>query len=1531
MSTLRWIYKTIRSLLLTLILLGVGLVVILYVLLSIPPVQNSIKDVAQKELSQFFGQSVEIGSLDIFPLNELSLKNVTFTDPYGKKCVEIDKLGGGINFWRLIFTGKIEITYIELVGFRTDIYQKQEDQPLNIDFIIKAFESKDKNKPPTKFDLKIHNIVLRKGRISYSKLWKTRSLDPDRIDFNYIILEDLNADVALPRLSNELNEIDLRRLAFKEKSGLIVKEIGGFFSIGPNNLGIRDFIFKLPESEIELAPVTVPLSLLGGNYSNERIRLRVTDSKLTPADISALVPALAGINYTLPFSAVVSGNMGGVNIEDFLLKFPDEGGSLKLSADIRNINKKGQLSVTTDAISFDIQKDALDKFSNVLPISLELRTVIENLIYIRGKLSGKYSEASEKTEIHTEISTGVGELRLETTGMLSEAGFDGSVKIDVPDLDIEKIAAQSTVSRVSSLKLSIEGNVDFRNVRRSSGKIDFNIGRLGILKRELDAIEGTFEKSGSLYAIELSINDNDLDGILSARMIQEGSTFILDLDADINDFDTYNSLLAESQGGGVEMRGKIRLHGSGSGLDDASGILELEDIKLATADGRHLSLDSLWLQIDQKETQDKTIILRSEVVDIDLEGNYILSAIPAYFKESIADICPAVISPSSNAAYCGSGRFVVNVKDAEHLIDFFSIPILPLTELTIEGSFDSQKGLAMIKSDIPYIQQGKNNLVRDTYINLEINKPQRNATFNFGTIYPTKKGDLKIDLDLRGGYGEYFLTMDFNKGLDTKFYGETLLKIKLDRDIDRQLEAIVEFLPSSLYLNGSLWEIGNSTITYNKNLLDVEGFSVRHDEQYVTINGSNAKDGSGIILLQLADINLDYLFDTLNIPHVNFGGNATGEMEATGLLSNDINARTKSLFIKDLSYNGGLVGDGKMYGILDLREKMVKLGGKISEQGSEVADVTGGVWFGRDSLSFDFDTRSVNIEFLEPFMQAFSSKVTGRASGKAKLFGTFSDIDMIGTLVAEDANILIDYINVTYTASDTVYMYPGRIVVPEVTIHDKTGGSAKVKGTITHDYFHNPAFQFNIDEMDHLLVYDTNKKINNIWYGTIYAKGAGEITGEPGWVRIRADVETQSNSDFTFVLSDEQEAVKTSFLTFTDRRKEAYEASLPKDEKEEEPEFLRRFRKKVSQQQQGEPDVFLMDLRATITPAVKLNLIMDPVAGDKITAQGEGAMNMTYSSKSDELRLYGKYILDKGSYNFSLQDIILKEFTIKPGSSIAFTGDPYSGILDITAAYRVNTNLTELDQSFATDRELNRTSVPVEALLKVTGPLMSPHIGFDIELPTVTEETQRKVKSIISTEDMMSKEVLYLVALNKFYPPEYMATSNSGGEWASVASSTISSQIQNIIGQLTDKFTLAPSFRSDKGDFSDVEVDVALSSNLFNNRLLLNGNFGYRDPSNSSTMFVGDFDLEYLLTKSGNWRLKAYNHFNDQNYYLKSALTTQGLGIVWRKDFGYLQGNKKSRKNKETKEEKTDDDQSDVKSGNLIDIESEEIEEVLDE
>ncbi|MDE6525356.1 MAG: translocation/assembly module TamB domain-containing protein, partial [Paramuribaculum sp.] len=177
--------------------------------------------------------------------------------------------------------------------------------------------------------------------------------------------------------------------------------------------------------------------------------------------------------------------------------------------------------------------------------------------------------------------------------------------------------------------------------------------------------------------------------------------------------------------------------------------------------------------------------------------------------------------------------------------------------------------------------------------------------------------------------------------------------------------------------------------------------------------------------------------------------------------------------------------------------------------------------------------------------------------------------------------------------------------------------------------------------------------------------------------------------------------------------------------------------------------------------------------------------------------------------------------------------------------------------------------------------------------------TYRKVRSIVSTEDMMNRQIIYLLALNRFYTPDYM-NATKGNEFVSVASSTISSQLSSILGQLSDNWSIAPNIRSDRGDFSDVEVDLALSSNLLNNRLLLNGNFGYRDKAMNSNTFIGDFDIEYLLNRTGTLRLRAYNRYNDRNYYLRSALTTQGVGVVFKRDFDNMFNFLRPKRHKQT-------------------------------
>ncbi|MBR6746364.1 MAG: translocation/assembly module TamB domain-containing protein, partial [Muribaculaceae bacterium] len=502
-------------------------------------------------------------------------------------------------------------------------------------------------------------------------------------------------------------------------------------------------------------------------------------------------------------------------------------------------------------------------------------------------------------------------------------------------------------------------------------------------------------------------------------------------------------------------------------------------------------------------------------------------------------------------------------------------------------------------------------------------------------------------------------------------------------------------------------------------------------------------------------------------------------------------------------------------------------------------------------------------------------------SGTAHIYGTFSDIDLEGDIYVEDMRLKLNFTNTYYSTSDSIKITPGKITLENVTLSDPYGNTARLDGTVYHTYFREPTFDFNISNVREMLVYNESATANADWYGKIFVNGGATIKGEPGVVKIDVEATTTAGSTFSFVLSELEIADDYTFLTFRDKDAPKVE-EIQLDERMGAVERLRALLNKKVDEQFSD---YIIELRVNITPEAEIILVMDPVAGDRIRSHGQGNMRMVYTSADNDLRMFGDYTLERGTYNFTLQDIIIKDFIINSGSQIAFTGDPLTAQLNIEAIYSLNANLSDLDESFLQDKELNRTNVPVHAVLKVRGDIQQPEISFDLAFPTLTSDTYRKVRSIVSTEEMMNQQIIYLLALNRFYTPEYMSTSTKGNELFSVASSTISSQLSNILGHLSDKVSVAPNFRSDQGNFSDMEVDVALSSRLLNNRLLLNGNFGYRDNMMNSNQFIGDFQIEYLLNRSGSIRLKAYNVYNDQNYYLRTAETTQGVGVMFKKDF----------------------------------------------
>lgn len=274
--------------------------------------------------------------------------------------------------------------------------------------------------------------------------------------------------------------------------------------------------------------------------------------------------------------------------------------------------------------------------------------------------------------------------------------------------------------------------------------------------------------------------------------------------------------------------------------------------------------------------------------------------------------------------------------------------------------------------------------------------------------------------------------------------------------------------------------------------------------------------------------------------------------------------------------------------------------------------------------------------------------------------------------------------------------------------------------------------------------------------------------------------------------------------------------------------------------------------------------------------------------------MFGTYRVTEGTYGLTIQNIIHKNFTFREGGTIVFGGDPYDAALNLQAVHTVNgVSLSDLNVG----RSFSNT-VRVNCLMNITGQPRQPQVDFDLEMPNVNADEQQMVRSLINSEEEMNQQVVYLLAVGRFYPQGTNNATNADEEtrsktslaMQSLLSGTLSGQINNVLGRVvkSNNWNFGANISTGDEGWNNAEYEGLISGRLLNNRLLINGQFGYRDNATTANpSFIGDFDIRYLLYPNGNLAMKVYNQTNDR-YFTRSSLNTQGIGIIMKKDFSTI-------------------------------------------
>lgn len=1498
-DSMRFAYKIFRMLIVSVLVLAVLIPMLVYITVSLPPVQNKMRVIAEKELSTLLGTKVSIGALSIIPFNNASLSDVTITDCHGDTALYAKQIAAGLDMQQLFIKNRISVSYAVIRGLEAHISRDSANTPLNIQNIIDALKPKDKNKPPTRFDFTANTIILRQWNLTYDVNSEPRLID--RFDPNHISVTNLRADIQMPIIKNEDFAIDLRRLAFEERSGLTVTNLTGLFHISGKGISIRRVVAEMPATRIALGDLNIDcdgFDNLKSRLSTMPLSLKIVDgSYITPSDVAAFIPALTHFDSTLNLDIDAQGSMKRIDLYRCRIGDPGQVTYINIEGFAKNILNRDSLSImvpqfTLKAAGPDIAV-ITEAFTTVTPAA---KTNLQRMgqVNVSGTLDGTLDNLSASIE----ASADQGDLTIDADYSNDKSGRKHvAANISTSGIKLGEILNRRDIGSIAA---SITTEATFNGKRRTVD-LDADVSSFSFRGYDYESIRLVSSLVDDVAEIELTVNDPaagvSIAGSVDIDKRHPGvslSAFVNDLDLSrLNLWDKYH---------GYKLNAELNADISGNSIENATGYVSVKNLSFLNSENSGLTVDDITLNAHNDDNP-KRMELSSDFIDCAITGRYHFATIWPQLKEILTHSFPVLVEDRQPADVKrriplkipdNDFSFTATLKENTELSKLGKLPFTILAPVEIQGYVNHSAQQLELNVDAPYIQQ-KDKLIENSAVYAKIDGTADKCDLYVTTQIPTKNGAMPLVLECHGN--ENRLDTKLNWEIDRKrvYKGDVSLSTLLSRDVDRQLIAGIDVNESRLVFNDSVWTVHPSKIFYRPKDIEVIDFNVSRANQHVKIDGYASQNENEQMTVELLNVNLDYIFESLGLDNVMIGGDATGSIVAAGAFSPQPRLLTDNLTVTDISYNKAVLGNADIKSHWDNERKAVSIDALISQPNDATSHIYGDIFALNDSLDMHFDANQVDVRFMAPFMAAFASDISGYASGKARLWGNFKYIDFEGAVLAQDLKLKIDFTNAVYTATDSIRFTPGRISLNDVMLIDQYGHTALLNGAVTHKFFKEPSFNFQITNAEDILVYNVTQRLNPDWYGQIFGSGTAWIKGSPGIINIGADMTTGPKSTFTFVLSDRQEASEYSFITFRDKTLMARQDSI--EALDTTPEAVKRFKKSRTMMDEASSSVYNLNFDVNVTPDMKIILIMDPDGGDQVTAYGNGNLHMGYDSSDENLVMRGIYTVERGTYNFTLQDIIIRDFTINPGSSISFHGSPYNANLDITAVYSTNANLSDLDESFLQDKELNRTNVPVQALLKVNGDMRTPDLSFDLRFPTLTNDTYRKVRSIVSTEEMMNRQIIYLLALNRFYTPDYMASTTKGNELVSVASSTISSQLSNILGHLSDNWSIAPNVRSDRGDFSDVEVDLALSSQLLNNRLIFNGNLGYRDKSLNTNQFVGDFDIEYLLNRSGNVRLKAYNRYNDQNFYIKTATTTQGIGIMFRRDFdrmfGFLRHRKK--------------------------------------
>lgn len=1431
------------------------------ILLQNSKIQNYIADKVVKELSSRLKSKVSVGDVNYRFFNTIKISDLYVEDLENDTLLHIDHTYANFSL-RMLFKSKVMFTSLEFDKLTAHLKVDTLGHT-NLDFVIKAFEKKNTN-DSSSVEYRINKLEIRNSHFTYSKqngkpTLAANVLNPDSLSFS-----NLNTTIILNVFKKDSLNVEVPKISFTERSGLKLQNLATKITASSHAAKIDFLKILLPESNIVLNNIELKYDSIGSfkDFANKvKWSFPLQKSEIAFNDIIYFLPKLNKFEDSFFVKGLLSGRLSSLKFQDVELKY---GKSLQMNADL-DLSGLPNLEETfiyaqineIKADKSDVQ-DIISKLSRkpfVLPKELNQLGTIN----YKGNITGFFSNLVAYGNMTTNIGSLSTDILLKLENELKDLAYNGTIKTN--NLKLGKLLNNNKFGDVS---FEVNTNGAKKQNQQIKGTVKANIKEFQFNGYRYSDVRLDGQYDGTGFNGSAALNDENISAEFLGVIDLTQKLPIFDFDLHVKKLDLYAlHLIPGYKDAELSFVGQTNM--VGNSLDNINGNITFDSIAFTNKD-KTLNVDAIRFLSRTGENY-SNFSVASDFLNGSFSGNFKYSTVGKTINNIIQNYLPSLAHSGAYEAENANNRIDIDLKmrDVYEITEVLELPYRLSGIAQLKGTVDEQKNKIDISGIIPFFSTGKQKFEN---ITLEINNPKNELKLTTRALMHEKSGLLRMYLLAGAAHDSISTQLGWQNSQEITNAGEIQTVTKVWKE-GGKTAARMSVLPTQIIVSDSVWNIRASKIDLNADsTINIRNFKIENNNQFVYIDGKISKSQQDSLTVNMNHLNLDYVMQLVKLKGISIGGIVTGKVTLFSLLKQPI--YLANLDVKQVSLNRKVLADAHVFSTWDSMNKRVLLGANFFKNNNDTVAVAYGAYIPkRDSIDVTFDVHNMSIEFLQQYFAGVADNVKGNGSGKLRMYGPMKGIGFEGDVFVDKGQASIAMLNTTYYFNDTVHLSRKSIEMRNIRIFDKERNQGTLNGLITHSgLFTGMHYNVNIKARN-MLAMDTKSEDNDYFFGKAYATGTVNIFGDDKEANILVNAVSQPRTEGFIQMGGASTASDNSFISFIspDVKKNTEEQQVAKQEKST-------FNVKV-------------DLQLEVTPDALMELIVDPRAGDVISGRGNGNLRVQFDTFSD-MKLYGTYTIDNGYYLFTLQTVIRKEFKIDKGSTIAWTGDPFGAKVDIRALYGLSASLSDLSDEISNSAD--KGNIPVNCVLKLTDDLMKPTIKFEIDLPSSDEGRKQQVKSIINTEEMMNRQIAYLLVLSKFYTPLKSNTTNTNAGWdqtLSFATSTLSSHVNNWVQKSLNTNNFSIGFDWQKSQTYQDEIKAQLNYQP-NKRIILNGNIGYRNDniatSTNSNKIIGDIDFEYLLTNSGKLRFKFYSHTIDR-YQLKEANSTQGLGLAYKEDF----------------------------------------------